>query len=115
MDEKLKAALDTANYMVTYNNQREMIKQEIKELLLYHENGHRFTINRELINFLNTVINMGHDEMVILDDFENPYMVDNTKKFLENIFGVYVESSNSYYYKFTELKKNRSIEKIVGV
>ena len=52
MDDRLKKALDVANLMVTFNSQRDLIKQEFKENCLYHENGHRFTVSRELINFL---------------------------------------------------------------
>jgi hypothetical protein len=116
MDERLKAALDVANHMVTYNNQRELIKQEFKENCLYHEDGHRFVIDRELINFLSTLTQLGHDtDVVILDDFENPFMIENVKEFLDKIFMIYIEETNSYYHKYALLKSTRSISKIMEI
>jgi hypothetical protein len=116
MDERLEKALSIANAMVTFNNQKELLKQDYKDSCLYHENGYRFTISRELINFLSSLIHAEIlEDVVILDDFENPYMISNVKDFYKNIFNIYTESSNKYYHEFVKLKKNRSIEKIIGL
>jgi hypothetical protein len=116
MDDRLKSALEVANLMVTFNNQKELIKQEYNESCLYHENGHRFAVNKELINFLNTLLQMGHDcDIVILDDFETPYMIADVKEFYDKIFNIYIEVSNRYYQKYIEMKKNRSISKMIGL
>jgi len=116
MDERLKAALDSANFMITFSNQRELIKQTFKENCLYHEGGRRFTINRELINFLSTLRSRGLiEDVVIMDDMEMPYMIKDVEKFLDKIFDIYMESSNQYYVSNTELMKNRSTNKIVGL
>jgi hypothetical protein len=115
MDDRLKKALDSANFMITFANQKELIKQTFKENCLYHENGRRFTINRELINFLSTLISKGFTEdVVILDDMELPYMVKDLETFLDNIFYIYAESSNRYYYEYTNLVSSRTVEKIIG-
>jgi len=116
MDERLKKALDVANLMVTFSTQRDLIKQEFKENCIYHVTGHRFTINRELINFLSTLVTLDHNEdVVILDDFENPYMISDVKEFLNTIFNLYVEKTNEYYHKYTELKSKRTIEKVMNI
>ena len=116
MDERLKKALDIANLMVTHNSQRNLAKQEFNEKCLYHENGHRFTINRELINFLSTLISMQHlSDIVILDDFENPYMISDVKTFFDNIFSIYIESTNFYYHKISDLKSKRTISKLMDI
>ena len=116
MDDRLKKALDIANQMVTFSNQRELIKQEFKEDCLYHTEGHRFTVNREIINFLSTLVALDRTEdVVILDDFENPYMISDVKIFLDNIFNLYIESTNKYYHRHIELKSKRSITKIIGI
>lgn len=116
MDERLKAALDSANFMITFNNQRELIKQTFKENCLYHEGGRRFTINRELINFLSALQSRGlTEDVVVLDDMEIPYMVSNLEKFLDTIFDIYMESSNQYYLDITNLMKTRSTNKIIGI
>lgn len=114
MDERLKKALDVANLMVSFNTQRELIKQEFDEKCLFHANGHRFTINRELINFLSTLINMGHlEDIVVLDDFDTPYMVPNLKEFFDKIFFIYIEATNSYYHKISDLKTKRNLSKLM--
>jgi hypothetical protein len=116
MDERLKKALDISNQMVTYNTQRDLLKQEFKEDCLYHENGQRFTVNRELINFLSTLLTLGHTEdVVILDDFENPFMISNVKEFLDNIFGIYMEGTNRYYHRDVDLKSKRTIAKLMDI
>ena len=116
MDERLKNALEVANLMVIYNNQRELLKEEYREGCLYHENGHRFTIDRELINFLSTLLQLGHkQDMVILDDFENPFMIDDVGEFLDRIFTIYAEATNRYYHRYILLKKDRSVSKIMGI
>lgn len=116
MDERLKKALDVANLMVAHNTQRNLVKQEFNEKCLYHEGGHRFTINRELINFLSTLINMEYlSDIVILDDFENPYMIPDVKIFFDKIFAIYIESTNEYYHKIFELKSKRSVSKLMGI
>jgi hypothetical protein len=116
MDDRLKSALDVANRMVTFNTQKELIKQEYKEGCLYHENGHQFTVSRDLINFLTSLVQMGHDEdIVIIDDFENPYMITNVEEFRSNIFTIYAEKSNEYYHRYIELKKNRSVLTMIGL
>lgn len=116
MDERLQKALDVANLMVTFNTQRDLLKQEFKEDCLYHESGHRFTVNRELINFLSTLVTLGHTEdIVVLDDFDNPFMIDDTKDFLDKIFSTYIKATNSYYHKYIELKSKRSIAKVMDI
>ena len=116
MDDRLKSALDVANRMVTFNTQKELIKQEYKENCLYYENGHQFTVNRELINFLTSLIQMGYTEdVVVVDDFENPYMISNIEDFRSAIFDIYTETSNHYYQKYIELKKNRSVLTMIGI
>lgn len=116
MDERLKKALDVANLMVTFNTQKDLLKQEFKEDCLYHDSGHRFTVNRELINFLSTLDRLGHNEdIVILDDFENPYMITDVKEFLEKIFSLYIEATNKYYHKFIDLKSKRSISRVMDI
>lgn len=116
MDDRLKKALDVANLMVTFGTQRDLLKQEFKEDCLYHEKGHRFTVNRELINFLSTLDRLGHQEdIVILDDFENPFMIEDVKSFLDKIFSLYIEATNSYYHKYIDLKSKRSIAKVMDI
>jgi hypothetical protein len=116
MDERLKSALDLANLMVTYNNQKELIKQEYKEDCLFHKDGHRFTIDKELINFLVSLKKLGYiADVVILDDFDNPYMISDVNEFLDSVFSRYFEMTNRYYHRSVTLKNSRSVSKMVDL
>jgi hypothetical protein len=51
--------------------------------------------------------------MVILDDFENPFMIEDVKAFLDKIFTIYAEATNRYHHRYILLKSNRSISKMM--
>ena len=53
MDERLEKALNYSNYMVTYNNQKALAKENFNENLHYFFNGAQLIISMELINYLN--------------------------------------------------------------
>ena len=112
MDERLEKAISVANLMVTFNNQRKLLKQEYKEQLLYHINGHRFTINLDLINFVGFLTSNSISEAVLIDDNENPCMISDLNTFKEDIIDQYFQANNDYYSKYTELKKKRTVTKL---
>ena len=61
------------------------------------------------------MLDLGFEEdVVILDDMETPYMIKNVKEFLDKIFSIYMEGSNSYYQNFSNLLKKRTVEKLIG-
>jgi hypothetical protein len=114
MDERLKKALDSANFMLTFNNQKELIKQTFKESCLYHENGHRFTVDRELISFLSIALSKGiKNDFVILDDMDNPYKIFDVEIFSDNIFKLYTENTSRYIADYSKLKSTRSLSNMV--
>jgi hypothetical protein len=112
MDERLEKAISVANLMVTFNNQRKLLKQEYKEQLLYHIDGYRFTINLDLINFVSFLTSKSISEAVLIDDNENPCKISNLNKFKDNIMDQYFQANNDYYSKYSELKKKRTVTKL---
>ena len=56
MDDRLEKALDFSNHMITLNNQRNLIHEKFLENCVHYVNGGKFNVNRELINFCNTLI-----------------------------------------------------------
>jgi hypothetical protein len=112
MDERLEKALDAANLSITFNNQKELIKQQFKIDIEHYEDGHKFTANLNLINFLTSLIELGINDTVLIDDNENPYRVLDIKKLRESLLNCYFQASNRYYQDFTELKSKRSIQKL---
>ena len=114
MDERLKKALDFSNYMVTLNNQKRLLAESYQEQLVHFYNGSQFTVTRELITFVSTMINADQDEVVITDDNSIPCMIEDLTDFYDEILNKYSIASNNYYTEYANLKKSRSVEKLVN-
>lgn len=114
MDERLEKALDFANYMQTLSNQRKMLQEQFKESLVYFYKGSQFTININLINYINWLIDKDIIENVIfIDDNEIPVEVSNLSEFLEDIQDQYFTALNQYHAEYVKLKSKRSVEKLI--
>ena len=114
MDERLKKALDFSNYMVTLNNQKRLLTEKYQENLIHFYNGCQFSITKELINFVKLLLDNHQDDVaVLIDDNGIPTIVDDVKTFCNQIVDVYFEASNDYHTEYMQLKKQRSVEKLV--
>jgi hypothetical protein len=113
MDERLAKALDFSNYMLTLNNQKRLLSEKYQQDLIHFYNGSQFTISRELITFVSTMVNASQDEVVIADDNNIPCLVEDLSMFYEEIINKYTTASNDYHSEYLKLKKNRSVEKLV--
>lgn len=112
MDERLEKAINAANFSVTFNNQKELLKQQFKIELEHYENGYKFTANLELINFLSALLSLGITETVLIDDNENPCRIADIANMRESLLNQYFQASNRYYQDYNDLKSKRSIEKL---
>ena len=113
MDERLEKALDFSNYMLTLNNQKRLLAEKYQEQLIHFYNGSQFTITRELMTFVSAMVLVDQDEIVITDDNNIPCMVDDLESFYAEIVNKYNIASNEYFTAYANLKKNRSVEKLV--
>lgn len=115
MDERLDKALKFSNYMITLNNQKRIIKEKFFEDLLYFNSGCQFTVTKELITFVGLLIERGDDtDVVLTDDNDIPAKIEDLNKFYADILNTYFTASNNYHTKYEELRKNRSVEKLVN-
>lgn len=113
MDERLVKALDFANYSVTLNNQRRALKEKFLADVVYYQNGGCFTVTKELINFVKTLVDTGNDEnVIIIDDNDVPVQIQQVEEFLETILNKYFTATNEYHTNYQLLRANRSIEGI---
>ena len=116
MDDQLKAALDFSNFRQTFSVQQKILKEKIQAKLTFGFNGGIFKINRELISFVQTLIDKQRTTgVVLLDQNDTPILVDDLTKFQEEIMDRYFTSTNEYLEAFQKLKKSRSVEKLVGL
>ena len=114
MNEKLKNALEFSNYMVTYNNQKRILKQKFLDQNVHYASGSSFKINKEFINFINLLLQQGQTkDVVIIDDNDNPVQIEDFKSFVETTMDIYSKNVNEYYTQLKKIKK-RDIKDVLG-
>lgn len=115
MDERLEKALEFANYMKTLSNQRRGLQEQFKESLIYFYNGCQFTIDIELINYTNMLVNKNiTTDVIFIDDNEVPISIENLLEFLDGIQDQYFQALNKYHAEYAKLKSSRTIGKLVN-
>lgn len=115
MDERLEKALEISNYMLTFQNQKRLLKEQYKENLIYYVNGGQFTITTQLISFCQSLLLMQQTETILIDDNEMPVEIEDLIKFTNDLYSKYFESSNRYLIEYNKLKNNRSVESIMNI
>lgn len=114
MDERLEKAFSVANYMATLSNQRRIILEEFNQKLVHYENSGTFQINRDLINFTKTVLDLDYTHDVPFTDVNGfPIVIQDVQKFFDEILLIYMTALNEYSVKFAELKSKRKLADIV--
>jgi hypothetical protein len=110
MDNKLKSALEYADYHKSLTVQRLHLKEKLDANLTFGFNGGIFKINHELINFVNFLISNNRIELIpILDSNKNPVLISNLKDFSNIIIDRYFSATSEYIDCVEKLKKARSI------
>jgi hypothetical protein len=116
MDERLKQALDFANYRQTLAIQRKTLKETTEAELIYGYGGGIFKIDRSLLTFVQLLIDQGRTENIPLLDINSiPVLVTNLEEFKNEIFDRYFSATVKYIESYNKLKTSRSIEKLVDL
>lgn len=114
MQEQLKKALEFANYQQTFSIQRKTLKEKIDAKLTYGYNGGLFRIDQTLLTFVEILCSKGRTTgVVLLDSNQTPVLIENLETFRDEIFTRYFESTNEYFEHYQNLKKSRSVEKLL--
>jgi len=53
------------------------------------------------------------DSVILIDDNATPVEVVDLEKFLEDIMDIYFTTTNEYFVKYNEIKKQRSVKGLV--
>lgn len=116
MDERIKQALDFSNYRQTLSIQRKTLKEKMESKLLFGFNGGIFKINRELICFVQLLLDQGRKTGIPLMDVNDvPILVDDLEKFKDEIFDRYFSVTFEYLESYDKIKKSRSVEKLIDL
>ena len=115
MDERLEKAFQTANYMITLSNQRKVILEEFQQSLIYYFQGASFTIERNLITFISTLVARDTTVAVVLDDNNIPVEIPDLKLFLDDIISIYFSATNDYLVKYNQIKTKRRVGDLMAL
>ena len=113
MEDRLRRALEFSNYRQTLHIQRENVKQRYNSQLQLIISGGIFYAERELISFVQSLIDTKNDSAIIIDSKNNPINIENLKEFRENLLEAYHQASNELYAEHRRLKKSRNIKAII--
>ena len=97
MDERLKAALDFSNYMITLDTQKRVLKEQYENDLLFFFNGGQFTVSQGLISFCQSLLQLKQTETVLVDDNSIPVLVEELEKFTNDIVSPYYKATKQNY------------------
>lgn len=116
MDDDYKKAIEVSNLSQTFLIQKQHLKERIDAKLTYGYSNGIFKIDRSLITFVQLLHDKNRKENVILLDTNNtPVMITDLVEFLDEILDRYMSSTYEYYSHFEELKKTRSLEKLLTI
>jgi hypothetical protein len=116
MEEQFKKALEFSNYRQTFSIQKKILKEKIDARLTYGVNGGIFKIDRSLLTFVQMFIDQGRTNNVpLIDVNDNPIMIENLEEFRDEIVDRYYDTVLEYYTEYQNLKKNRSVEKLLDL
>lgn len=116
MDERLEKAFQTANFMATLSNQRRAALEEFNQSLIFYTKGSSFTITRELISFVKTLLDLDYKENVVLIDDNNiPVSIENLQEFQKQIVNQYYQASSVYHSLYSKIKSKRKPEDLINL
>lgn len=109
MDDRLKQAIDFSNFNITLQNQKQVLKDRYEDELVFYSQGGKFTATKDLVNFVNFLVQSKQPSAIITDDNGTPFDIKNLNKFLTDITNTYFTASNKYHAEYSQLIKNRSV------
>jgi hypothetical protein len=115
MDDRLKKALEFSNYQYNLTNQRKILREKFSSRLIYGYAGGIFTVDQQLISFVQFLISQGKSKDIpLIDSNQNPILIDNLESFLSEILSIYFSAVLEYYNEYEKIKKSRTVEKLIG-
>lgn len=115
MDERLTKALDFSNYMITLDKTKRVLKEQYQDDLLHFCNGGQFTVTPGLLSFCQSLLALGQETTILIDDNDIPVEVEDLQKFTNEMSDVYWKASNKYLTEYNRLKTHRTVEGIVDL
>ena len=115
MDERLKKALDVANYMKIINAHKKNIYNRYEVLLLVNYSDGLFVADDRTIGLVNALVNNNIYKRQIQDSNNIPIMIEDMKKFLEILLDSNFVAVNYLDSELKKLNEKRNIESILEI
>lgn len=115
MEERLEKALEFANYRQTLNNQIQKLKIRSEGMLTVAKNGGNFTIDRDLIAFLDFLNRSNIESSILVDNNDLPILIEDIPTFLNEVMKRYTEVTTDYYKEYQLLRKARNVKSILDL
>lgn len=115
MDERLKTALEQANYSVTLQNQKKNHQLKFQNSLSYSTDGGTFVVSPQLISFVDTLIRNESTDGILIDTRGNPIFIADLQLFLTTIIDIYHRAANEFLSNIEKLKLARTTSSVVGL
>ena len=115
MDEALEKALDFSNFTSTLNAQKRILHEKYLGNLVMYANSGKFTITKELLNFVWMISDDLNNKTVLIDDNRTPIQIDDVKDFYIKATQQYTDATNKYLDEYKILSTKRSVAGLVDV
>ena len=115
MDDKVAQALEQAKNITLFASQKQYLLAKFKSNSDVAENGGIFSVTAELIAYVKTMIELGHQSIILLDINSNPIKIADPKQFLSKMIDRYSDAINQYHIDFEKLRRSRTLDKLENV
>lgn len=114
-ETRLDKALNFSTYRETLNNQLMVLRLNKSAELQIFSNGGAFTIDRELIVFVDMLVQRGISEVVLLDDNDTPIKITDLTEFSTNILDQYFCITNDFYNAYEHTRQQRDVQSVLDL
>lgn len=111
MDQRLRKALEHADYVSTFKNQKRILQEKYtKESTVYYQGG-QFTATRE---FIASVLAIKCD--IFVDNNNTPIKIKNKEAFYNELVTAYTTANENYYTEYQKIiDSERTVQGILNV
>ena len=111
MDQRLTKALEYADYVTTFKNQKRVLLEKFKKNSTIYYEGGQFTASRE---FIATLMSIGSP--IFVDNNNTPIRIQTRGEFYNALPEAYESALESYYREYQKIvNSERSVQGILDV
>lgn len=114
MDQRLNDALEFSNYRLTLANHKKNLRLRAEALQVVSHSGGMFRASPDIITWLDFVIGTGAEQYVLVDQNDQPVLINDLAALRDRLFDAYTKSMNLLHVEYEKIKRARTVQKIVG-